>query len=159
MKKAQNVEVETNTETVNPALGAAVEGLKSFSPGETYEFLQTKFPIYALKSKAHAKTASSLISNLENFLGANKLSKPEVGQIRLYIKTLEEFIETFEADQVEEIEPAPQAKPKKGFTQNLISSLKSVAESEKKKLFSGTSKNEKENQPIEASFRKVKKRK
>ena len=146
---------------LNPQITSAVQRIKSFSPGEVYEFLQNRFPLQTLKSKAHAKTASALISVLHKILDDADLEKAEISQIKLYEKTLQSFIAEHEAALAREIAAGPEAKAppaRKRFADTLIGRLKESAEAERKSIFGGVSKAKKDAQIVEAKFRKVKSR-
>ncbi len=159
----QDLEIELFSHpTLNPAIHSAIGGLKSFSPGEVYEFLQHKFPLQALKSKAHAKTGTALIAILHELLDNADLEKSEINQIKLYVKTLESFITQFEASAAEIAKPAtpPPAPKKNKFSETILSKLKATAEAERKSILGAlTGKAKKhDDEIVEAKFRKVKKR-
>ncbi len=144
---------------LNEAISTAVQRIKSFSPGEVYEFLQARFPLQMLKSKAHAKTASSLIHVLHDLLDNADLEKNEINQIKLYEKTLQAFIDQFEATLKEEELACEEVemKPKKvRFAYNLLNRLKESAEAEKKNMFQGLPKSAESSQIVEAKYKKIK---
>jgi hypothetical protein len=160
----QNLEIQLfSFPTLNPAISSAVQSIKSFSPGEVFEFLQNRFPIQTIKSKAHAKTANALISTLHQLLDSADLERGEITQIKLYEKLLQSFIDEFETAQDEGAETSIQVAPvvkKNKFAEELIQRLKSTAEAERKKIFGAISKSAEldDEEIVEAKFRKVKKR-
>lgn len=146
---------------VNPEITAAVKRVKSFSPGAVYEFLQSRFPLQALKSKAHAKTASALISVLHGLLDNADLEKSEIIQIRTYEKTLQSFVTEYEGQLAKEIKAQAGSELRaagKSFSGSLINRLKETAEAERRSMFGGISKAAKSTEVLEAKFKKVKTR-
>ncbi len=153
MKKTENIEVELYSKPeMTDALTGALDGVKSFSPGEVFEYLQSKFPLYPLKSKAHAKTASSVVGILSELMSEGSLSKSESTQVNLYLKTLNQWIDQFEAEEAEEaILVQPSAK-KPGIADEILGNLRAAVEAEKARLFS---KMKPEETVIEANYKKV----
>jgi hypothetical protein len=159
MKKSEEIEVElysNSSKKLNPLIAEALDGLKSFSPGEVFEYLQQKFPIQALKSKAHAKTANALVAILNELVANGDLDKNELTQVRLYTKTLHQVIEAYEELEAEEVSSTPTPPPRKtGLVDNLLKGLKQAAEAEKGRLFGKAE----SKGIIEADFKKVRSRK
>ena len=139
------------TDTLELSIHTAFEDIKSFSPGEVYEFLQNKFPLYPIKSKAHAKSANTVISSLRELDESGSLQKSEITQVRLFVKVLSRFVDEFEATNAE-IEVTDSPKKKTGIADELLKSLKEAVEIEKSRFFG----REKEKDFVEASFKKIK---
>ena len=158
----QNLEIQLfSFPTLNPAISSAVQGIKSFSPGEVFEFLQNRFPLQSLKSKAHAKTASALIEILNQLLDSDDLKKSESSQVKLYAKTLQSFVVEFEETLSEEVKPSPKSAPAPKavqFADTLINRLKNSAETERKNIFGRIAKTAEKDEVVDAKFRKLKKR-
>jgi hypothetical protein len=169
MKKADQIEVELYAHSLgqsgatadlglNQTIVDALDGIKSFSPGEVFEYLQSRFPIYELKSKSHAKAASSMLTRLSGLVDSDELDRSELAQLKLYMKALNQCLEIFEASLVSEAQMEETSIPqKRGLADSLLQNLRNAVEAEKRNFF-GVEK-AREKGVIDAEFKKIKNKK